>query len=246
MKNELDIVRDVSVRLDGAGIDYMLTGSMAMNYYAQPRMTRDIDVVLALRPADAARVVALFGADYYVSREAVESSIAHASLFNLIHHESVIKVDCIIRKQSEYRLTEFNRRQRIRIEDFETWIVSKEDLILSKLFWAKDSHSELQLRDVKNLVSTGCDRGYITRVGRRRSASLAYGRKSHMNDTPPEIAELVRQKLMARSGAERFVMGTRMFDAALAVVVASLPPKPSPLEARRQLFQRLYGQPAPF
>jgi hypothetical protein len=163
MKNELDIVRDVSVRLDGAGIGYMLTGSMAMNYYAQPRMTRDIDLVVALRPTDAARIVQLFSTDYYVSREAVDSSITHQSLFNLIHNESVIKVDCIIRKQSAYRLEEFNRRQRITIEDFETWIVSKEDLILSKLFWAKDSHSELQLRDVKNLISTGCDRAFIQR-----------------------------------------------------------------------------------
>jgi hypothetical protein len=163
MQNELDIVRDVSAKLDLAGIGYMLTGSMAMNYYAQPRMTRDIDVVVALRPVDAARVVQLFSPDYYVSREAVDSSIAHQSLFNLIHNESVIKVDCIVRKQNEYRLAEFNRRQRIKIENFETCIVSKEDLILSKLFWAKDSHSELQLRDVKNLVSTGCDRNYIER-----------------------------------------------------------------------------------
>jgi len=163
MQNELDIVRDVSAKLDSAGIGYMLTGSMAMNYYDQPRMTRDIDVVVALRSADAARVVQLFSPDYYVSREAVDSSIAHQSLFNLIHNESVIKVDCIVRKQNEYRLAEFNRRQRIKIENFETWIVSKEDLILSKLFWAKDSHSELQLRDVKNLVSTGCDRDYTER-----------------------------------------------------------------------------------
>ena len=76
MQNELDIVQDVSQRLDGAGIGYMLTGSMAMNYYAQPRMTRDIDVVVALLPMDAERVVKLFRPDYYVSRDAVDSSIA--------------------------------------------------------------------------------------------------------------------------------------------------------------------------
>jgi hypothetical protein len=163
MLNELDIVRDVSARLDSADIGYMLTGSMAMNYYAQPRMTRDIDVVVALHPGDTERVVRLFSPDYYVSREAVGSAITQHSLFNLIHNESVIKVDCIVRKPSEYRLAEFNRRQRIKIQDFETWIVSKEDLILSKLFWAKDPHSELQLRDVKNLVCTGCDRAYIER-----------------------------------------------------------------------------------
>ncbi len=139
----------------------MLTGSMAMNYYAQPRMTRDIDIVVALTPRDTDAVVQLFTPDYYVSREAVSSSIMHESLFNLIHNESVIKVDCIVRKRSPYRLIEFKRRQRITIEDFTTWIASKEDLIISKLWWAKDSHSELQLRDVKNLAATGCDAGYI-------------------------------------------------------------------------------------
>jgi hypothetical protein len=161
MWNELDIVRDLSQRLNAAEIGYMLTGSMAMNYYAQPRMTRDIDVVIALRREDADRIVKMFSPAYYVSRDAVESSIAQESVFNLIHNESVIKVDCIVRKRSKYHSAEFNRRQRIRIQDFETWIVSKEDLILSKLLWARDSHSELQLRDVKNLVATGCDRSYI-------------------------------------------------------------------------------------
>jgi hypothetical protein len=126
-------------------------------------MTRDIDVVVALRQEDADRIVDLFSPDYYVSRDAVESSIKHASLFNLIHNESVIKVDCIVRKQTDFRIHEFTRRQQVKLGDFETWIVSKEDLILSKLFWAKDSHSDFQLRDVRNLVATGCDRDYIKR-----------------------------------------------------------------------------------
>src|ERR1044071_6414564 len=107
MQNELDIVRDVSQRLDGAGIPYMLTGSLAMNYYAQPRMTRDIDVVIAISPGDVDRVAALFRPDYYVSEENIRESLAHESIFNLIHQESVIKVDCIIRKSSDYRITEF-------------------------------------------------------------------------------------------------------------------------------------------
>jgi hypothetical protein len=161
MESELDIVRDVSARLESVGIEYMLTGSMAMNYYAQPRMTRDIDVVLALAERDGERIVQLFSPDYYLSAQAVVSSIVHRSMFNLIHNESVIKVDCIVRKESPYRRREFERRKRIEIEDFHTWIVSKEDLILSKLFWAKDSRSALQLGDVKNLNLTGCDRAYV-------------------------------------------------------------------------------------
>lgn len=163
MQNELDIVRDVSQRLEQAGLEYMLTGSMAMNYYALPRMTRDIDLVVALVAGDADTVVRTFAGDYYVSPEAVAASIAHQSLFNLIHEESVIKVDCIVRKESLYRQAEFKRRQRIRIADFSTWIVSKEDLIISKLEWARDSESEQQIRDVKNLAASGYDVAYLTR-----------------------------------------------------------------------------------
>lgn len=66
-----------------------------------------------------------------------------------------------------------------------------------------------------------------------------------MTDTSPEIVELVRQKLMARSGEERFLMGVRMFEAARAMVLASLPEGLSPEESKRQLFQRIYGQPLP-
>jgi len=46
MKNEIDIIRDLANKFAEGGIDYMLTGSLAMNYYAQPCMTRDIDVVV--------------------------------------------------------------------------------------------------------------------------------------------------------------------------------------------------------
>jgi len=159
--NEIDIVRDISQRFEQVGIPYMLTGSMAMNYYAQPRMTRDIDVVIAIAPDDVHRVAALFQPDYYVSEESIRESIVRESIFNLIHQDSVIKVDCIIRKRNEYRRVEFERRQRISILDFSTFIVSKEDLIISKLFWAKDSLSEIQLGDVKNLLATGYDAAYL-------------------------------------------------------------------------------------
>ena len=63
-----------------------------------------------------------------------------------------------------------------------------------------------------------------------------------MTDTPPEIERIVRDKLMARSGEERFVMGAQMFDSAREMVKASLPRGLSEAEQRRQLFKRLYGK----
>jgi hypothetical protein len=134
-------------------------------------MTRDIDVVVSLEPKDVDMVTALFESDYYVDRNAVSRAIANESLFNVIHNESVIKVDCIVRRSSEYRRLEFNRRQQVKIDDVNVWIVSKEDLIISKLYWAKDSHSEFQLRDVKNLLAAGYDAEYIERWTRNLGLS---------------------------------------------------------------------------
>jgi hypothetical protein len=171
IRNELDVLRDVSQRLESAGIAFMVTGSVAMNYYAKPRMTRDIDLVAALKQSDIDPLVQLFEGDYYVDKVAVSRAIAGRSIFNMIHNESVIKVDWIVLKASQYRQEEFARRRRITIGDVQTWIVSREDLVLSKLYWAKDSRSEMQLTDVRNLLSTDCDLTYL----RSQAAPLGIG-----------------------------------------------------------------------
>ncbi len=158
---ELDVLKDVVSRLENAGFLYMLTGSMAMNYYAEPRMTRDIDLVIALDTTDVLRLIELFGDTYYISDVAVSDAIRDLSMFNLIHLDSVVKIDIIVRKVDEYRRHEFDRRSQIEFAGIKLWIVSKEDLILSKLVWAKDSNSELQLRDIKNLLAMHPDSEYL-------------------------------------------------------------------------------------
>ncbi len=159
--SELDVLKDVISRLEKAGFGYMLTGSLAMNYYAQPRMTRDIDIVVALDSKDVHRILETFGKDYYVSEEAVINAVKEAAIFNLVHLKSVVKVDIIVLKTDKYRQHEFSRRVSVEISDFTAWIVSKEDLILSKLNWARDSKSEMQLNDVKNLLATSPDMEYL-------------------------------------------------------------------------------------
>lgn len=62
-----------------------------------------------------------------------------------------------------------------------------------------------------------------------------------MNDTDPEIAELVRRRLMERSGAERVLMGSRMFEVAKAMVLASFPEGLSEIEIKARLCERFYG-----
>jgi hypothetical protein len=74
--NEVDILGDVAGKLERADIAYMLTGSLAMNYYAQPRMTRDVDLVLSIGESDTSTIVDLFESDYYVDEVAVARAIS--------------------------------------------------------------------------------------------------------------------------------------------------------------------------
>jgi hypothetical protein len=152
MDDYLKVLLLVGSRLEKAGIPYMLSGSTAMNFYARPRMTRDLDLVVELGAADVERMVSLFQEDFSIDEQEIREALARQSLFNLVHYDTVVKVDCIIRKRAAYRQEEFKRKRAIEVEGQRIWVVSPEDLILSKLHWARDSLSELQLGDVRNIL----------------------------------------------------------------------------------------------
>ena len=154
MNEQLEFLKQIADRLDSSGIPYMLTGSMAMAVYSVPRMTRDIDIVIEYGPEDSERIAKLFEADCYVDAESIRTAAVRQSTFNIIHNEWIIKADFIPRKNETYRRLEFERRRVIEVEGACISIVAPEDLILSKLCWARDSESELQQRDVRQLIQS--------------------------------------------------------------------------------------------
>jgi hypothetical protein len=163
MHSELDVLGMVSDRLEQQGIPFMLTGSYALAYYATPRMTRDLDLVVALKPSDVEKLLAAFVVDFYLDADAIHEAVRTSRLFNMMHLASGIKVDMIVKKATAYRDLEFSRRKPVTLGRVSTWLVSREDLILSKLAWAHESGSELQLRDVQALLTDTVDRDYLKR-----------------------------------------------------------------------------------
>ena len=153
MNEELGVLALVTSRLEEAGIAYMVTGSIAVSLYGEPRMTRDVDLVVALALSDAERLAGLFRDQFLCDEDRMREAIRHRSMFNLIHTQAVVKIDMIVRKDSAYAEKEFARRRRAQIGDVPMWVVSAEDLILSKLNSARDSRSEIQLRDVRSVIA---------------------------------------------------------------------------------------------
>lgn len=152
LPTEIQILKLVTNKLEEMVIPYMLSGSVASSFYAQPRMTRDINIVIKLAAEQIPKVLEVFSKDFYIDGNDVAEAVRSEGMFNIIHYQAVVKIDFIVLKDSPYRQLEFNRRIKKMIADFALWVVSPEDLIISKLFWARDSRSELQLSDVSSII----------------------------------------------------------------------------------------------
>jgi len=146
--------RVISV-LEEAEIPYMLTGSLAAAYYAVPRATQDIDLVVEVSPEKLVHLTDLISsAGYYVSLTAAKEASAQEGQFNAIDPQSGWKVDFIIRKNRTFSRSEFERRVGTTALGLDLTMVTKEDLVVAKLEWAKKGESELQIRDVRAILGS--------------------------------------------------------------------------------------------
>jgi len=157
----IETLRDFVAKANQLGLEYMVTGSFAMSAYGDIRFTRDIDVVLQISEGQAKGFAQLFEDGYYVSEESVKRAIVRRSMFNVINHEHGGKLDCIVMKDTDFARASFARRYSVTVSGVEFWTTTREDLIVAKLSWARDTHSEMQIRDIANLTSTEYDSGYV-------------------------------------------------------------------------------------
>jgi hypothetical protein len=145
-------------------IPYMLSGSVAMSIYIVPRATRDFDFVVHLEPKNIDRFIKNFQEGYYCDKEAIEDAVKRHSMFNIIDHASGFKADFVVLKNEPFRQEEFNRRKEVDFWDKPIYVVSEEDLLISKLIWIQDFQSAQQMEDIKNLAAIEqLDWPYITK-----------------------------------------------------------------------------------
>ncbi|MEI9911274.1 MAG: hypothetical protein WDO71_17390 [Bacteroidota bacterium] len=129
----------------------MLSGSVAMSTYTVPRFTRDFDFIVHLKPHDTLLLTAFFKDGYYCDEDSIRDAINNKGLFNIIDHKSNYKADFVILKDEPYRQEEFSRRRQIDFLDMKIYLVSPEDLLLSKIIWIQELQSSLQAEDIKIL-----------------------------------------------------------------------------------------------
>ena len=151
----LRLVRD---RLNEVGISFLVGGSLASSVFGEPRLTRDIDLVVEMGPERIEPLAVALEHDFYVSRPAMREAVAVSRSFNAVHLESGIKVDFFVRGHTPFDLEEFRRRRDLASLGNPPFVVpvkTVEDSILRKLKWYRDGGqvANQQWRDVLGLAA---------------------------------------------------------------------------------------------
>ena len=152
--------------LDAAAIPYMLTGSIASAHHGVSRATQDVDIVVApLGDQLRAFVTSLPGSRYYVDLNTALEAQRREGMFNVIDLPSGWKFDLIIRKSRPFSQAEFERRKPLSLFGRHLFVASAEDVVISKLEWAKMGQSSRQIEDVAGIlrVRSDLDRTYLDR-----------------------------------------------------------------------------------
>lgn len=140
------------------GVEYYIGGSIASSAYGMPRSTLDVDLVADLGTAQMDRFIKALGDAYYFDRDLILKAIESKASFNLIHLQTMLKLDVFIRKDTKYDTKMFDRRRLEYLDELDGtepfYLASAEDVLLHKLMWYRmgGEVSERQWGDVLGII----------------------------------------------------------------------------------------------
>jgi hypothetical protein len=165
----IQIALKVGATLDGLGIPWIVGGSLASSIHGVPRATQDIDLVAEIRRGHTKSLASALEAEFYVDEDAVLDAVLRRASFNLVHLDTMTKVDVFVPKGDPLSTAQIRRRQFVQVgatarESLP--VLSPEDVILQKLRWydAGQRISERQWRDVLGVLKVRAgtlDAGYL-------------------------------------------------------------------------------------
>lgn len=193
----LDVLSDVSTRLDGAGLVYGLIGGVASSALGRPRTTRDVDIFL--RPDDAVRALDVLGQGGYETDRLDDQWIYKAT-------KSDVVVDIIFSTRYGIYL-DGEMTERIRTATFDGLTIrtiGAEDLLIMKAVSCDEASARHWYDALGLIVRSDLDWAYLYRRSLRaqhRVLSLLLYAQSIDYFIPDEILRSMMARLTQRTAA---------------------------------------------
>ena len=148
-------------RLNTLGVSYMVSGSVAVIIYGEPRLTHDVDLIVVLDREHIARLPEVFPpTEFYCPPTeviAVEAAREQRGHFNIIHHETGFKADVYLSGRDPLHAWGLARARRLEVEGLAVVVAPPEYVIVRKLEYYREGGSEKHLRDIRSMLDTSRD-----------------------------------------------------------------------------------------
>jgi hypothetical protein len=157
----ISVTMQVIRHLDHLKIPYFIGGSLATAVYGLSRATLDADLVVDLKIEQVQELADRLEDVFYVDRLMMIDALIHFNSFNVIHRDTMFKVDIFVQQDSAYAATQFSRRVPLDIETGSpVYFASPEDVILAKLDWYRQGGgtSSRQWEDIKSILQVQGER----------------------------------------------------------------------------------------
>ncbi len=160
MQNEpIEVTLKVTNLFQRLGIPYLIGGSLASTLYGMVRSTQDSDIIAEINPEQVPQIVSGLEAEFYIDQEMIAEAVSRNSSFNIIHRDTMFKVDVFVPKPNPFLQSQLDRAE---LQAFglgpeaSAMFASPEDTILSKLEWYRmgDEVSDRQWRDILGILKT--------------------------------------------------------------------------------------------
>ncbi len=148
----------VAEAFEKLGIPYYIGGSVASSAYGIARSTMDVDMVSDLNPEHVRPLARMLEFAYYVDEDMILEAIRSGSSFNMIHLETMLKIDVFIARNTPYDIETFKRRRSDTLHEEpcagKFYLASPEDIVLNKLTWFRlgGDVSDRQWNDVLGVL----------------------------------------------------------------------------------------------